>query len=45
MSIIRGLGKFAGKTAGFVEGKPIQVIGRATGIDLIEDIGKGARVN
>jgi hypothetical protein len=43
MSMIRGLGKLAGKTAGFVVGKPIEMIGKASGIDLIEDIGKGVR--
>lgn len=43
MSIIRGLGKFAGKTAGFVVGKPIEVIGKASDIDLIKDIGKGVQ--
>lgn len=43
MSIIRGLGKFAGKTAGFVVGKPIEALGKVSGIDLIEDIGKGVQ--
>lgn len=43
MSLIRGLGKFAGKAAGIVVGGPIQVIGEITGVDLIEDIGKGVR--
>ncbi|MEK3992807.1 HNH endonuclease [Robertmurraya sp. FSL R5-0851] len=43
MSIIRGLGKFAGKTAGFVVGKPIEAFGKVSGIDLIEDIGKGVQ--
>jgi DNase/tRNase domain of colicin-like bacteriocin len=43
MSLIRGLGKFAGKAAGIVVGGPIQVIGDITGVELIEDIGKGVR--
>ncbi|TKH01333.1 HNH endonuclease [Peribacillus simplex] len=43
MSLIRGVGKFAGKAAGFVVGKPIQFVGELTGVELIEDIGKGVR--
>ncbi|MFF2499534.1 HNH endonuclease [Peribacillus sp. NPDC058075] len=43
MSLIRGVGKFAGKAAGFVVGKPIQFVGELTGVEIIEDIGKGVR--
>jgi hypothetical protein len=43
MSFIRGLGKGLGKAAGFVVGKPIEFIGEVTGIDLIEDVGKGVQ--
>jgi hypothetical protein len=43
MSIIRGIGKYAGKAAGLVIGGPIQIIGEFTGVELIEDIGKGVR--
>jgi hypothetical protein len=43
MSFIRGLGKGLGKAAGFVVGKPIEFIGGVTGIDLIEDVGKGVQ--
>jgi hypothetical protein len=43
LSFIRSLGKFAGKAAGVVVGGPIQVVGELTGVDLIEDIGKGVR--
>lgn len=43
MSILRGVGKFAGKAAGLVIGGPIQVVGEITGVKLIEDIGKGTR--
>ncbi|MGD6855753.1 HNH endonuclease [Bacillus infantis] len=43
MSMIRGLGKFAGKAAGTVVGGPIQIAGKLTGFDLVEDIGKGVR--
>jgi hypothetical protein len=43
MSFIRDLGKGLGKAAGFVVGKPIEFIGEVTGIDLIEDVGKGVQ--
>jgi hypothetical protein len=43
MSFIRDLGKGLGKAAGFVVGKPIEIIGEVTGIDLIEDVGKGVQ--
>lgn len=43
MSLIREIGRFAGKAAGVVVGGPIQIVGEITGVDLIEDIGKGVR--
>jgi hypothetical protein len=43
MTFIRDLGKGLGKAAGFVVGKPIEFIGEVTGIDLIEDVGKGVQ--
>lgn len=43
MSFLKTVGKYAGKTAGFVVGKPIQVIGELTGFEAVEDIGKGVR--
>jgi len=43
MSLIRDIGRFAGKAAGVVVGGPIQIVGEITGVDLIEDIGKGVR--
>lgn len=43
MSLVRGVGKFAGKAAGFIVGGPIQLVGELTGVEMIEDIGKGVR--
>ncbi|WP_409290589.1 HNH endonuclease [Peribacillus sp. SCS-37] len=43
MSVIRNLGKLAGKTAGIVVGGPIQLAGELIGVELIQDIGKGVR--
>ncbi|WP_175478165.1 MULTISPECIES: HNH endonuclease [unclassified Bacillus (in: firmicutes)] len=43
MSMLKTIGKYAGKTAGFVVGGPIQVIGELTGFEVVEDIGKGVR--
>ncbi|WP_010677065.1 HNH endonuclease [Bacillus timonensis] len=43
MSLIRDLGKGLGKAAGFVVGKPIEFVGEVTGVNLIEDIGKGVQ--
>ncbi|MFE8698411.1 HNH endonuclease [Cytobacillus sp. FJAT-53684] len=43
MSFIRGVGKGFGKVAGLVVGGPIQVVGELTGVELIEDIGRGVR--
>jgi hypothetical protein len=37
------VGKGFGKAAGFVLDKPIEFVGEVTGIDLIEDIGKGVQ--
>ncbi|MEH7385414.1 HNH endonuclease [Bacillus sp. JJ1521] len=43
MSLIRDLGKGLGKGAGFLLGKPIEFVGEVTGVNLIEDIGKGVQ--
>ncbi|MGD6816334.1 HNH endonuclease [Metabacillus sp. 113a] len=43
MSLLREIGKFAGKAAGVVVGGPIQIVGELTGVEIIEDIGKGVR--
>ncbi|WP_413305814.1 hypothetical protein AA0X95_04460 [Bacillus sp. 1P10SD] len=43
MGLFRDIGTFAGKVAGVVIGGPIQVVGELTGVDLIEDIGKGVQ--
>lgn len=43
MGLIRGLGKGLGKGAGFLFGKPIEFVGEVTGVNLIEDIGKGVQ--
>jgi hypothetical protein len=43
MSLLKTIGKYAGKTAGIAVGGPIQVIGELTGSEVIEDIGKGVR--
>jgi len=43
MSLIRGIGKGLGKGAGFLLGKPIELVGEVTGSNLIGDIGKGVQ--
>ncbi|MCU1808245.1 HNH endonuclease [Cytobacillus firmus] len=43
MGMIRKLGKYTGKAAGFVIGGPIQIVGELTGSGLIKDIGKGVQ--
>ncbi|WP_394140023.1 HNH endonuclease [Cytobacillus oceanisediminis] len=43
MSLIRNIGKYAGKCAGILIGGPIQIVGELTGIELLEDIGKGVQ--
>ncbi|MFJ5718140.1 hypothetical protein [Neobacillus sp. NPDC093127] len=43
MGLFHDIGKFSGKVAGIVIGGPIQVVGELTGLDLIEDIGRGVQ--